>query len=174
MTFFELSKKIWQTVLMICVGLILADATSAQKQKRDHLTEQEVDQVREAQEIDKRIEVFLKAADRRILVLTDPNATQKKKEEEIWGPLPTGTKAELLADYKRILEEAEEKLDDFFNRDPKNDLLKKALQKFKQGANKQIPQLRALASQMTEKKDQRALEEAIEEAETVTKADISN
>ncbi len=174
MAFIKLSKILLQMTLLACLGLVWNGPVSAHSQKRDHLSEQEADQVREAQEIDRRIEVFLKAADRRILVLTDPNATQKKKEEEIWGPLPTGTKAELLTDYKRILEEAEEKLDDLFSRDPKNDLLKKALQKFKQGANKQIPQLRALASQMTEKKDQRALEEAIEEAETVTKADISN
>jgi len=174
MRFFRLSKVLLQMALMICFGLICFSAAYAQSQRRDHLSEQESDLVREAQEIDRRIAVFVKAADRRILVLTDPNATQKKKEEETWGPLPTGTKAELLTDYRRILEEAEEKLDDLFSRDPKNDLLKKALHKFKEAANKQIPQLRALAPQMTERKDQRALEEAIEEAETVTKADVSN
>jgi hypothetical protein len=103
-------------------------------------------------------------------LLTTPNATQKKKEEEEWGPLPTGTKLELLTDYKRILEEAEEKMDDAYQRDGKADFLKKALTKFKDAANRQIPQLRALAPQMTDKKEQRALEEAIEEAETVTKA----
>ena len=171
MTFFKLSK-----VLLLAVGVVvlLAMGVSAQSKKRDHLTEQEVDLVRDVQQIDQRIEVFIKAADRRILVLTTPNATQKKKEEETWGPLPTGTKLELLTDYKKILEEAEEKLDDFFSREPKSDLLKKALQKFKQAANKQIIQLRALAAQLTDKKEQRALAEAIEEAETVTKADLTN
>lgn len=160
--------------VVIAAVLLIPSAGLAKSQKRDHLTEQEVDQVREAQEIDKRIEVFIKAADRRILVLTDPNATQKKKEEETWGPLPTGTKVQLLSDYKRILEEGEEKLDDFFQREPKSDLLRKSLKKFKDAAIKQIPQLRALASKMTDKKEQRALEEAIEEAETVTKADVNN
>jgi len=174
MTFFKLTKVLLQSVLVVCVGLLWVNEASAQSKTRDHLTEQEVEQVRDVQQIDLRIEVFIKAADRRILVLTNPNATQKKKEEETWGPLPTGTKAELLGDYKKILEEGEEKLDDFFEREPKNDLLKKALRKFKDAANRQIPQLRALASQMTDKKDQRALAEAIEEAETVTKADISN
>ena len=171
MTFFKLSK-----VLLLAVGVVvlLAMGVSAQSKKRDHLTEQEVDLVRDVQQIDQRIEVVIKAADRRILVLTTPNATQKKKEEETWGPLPTGTKLELLTDYKKILEEAEEKLDDFFSREPKSDLLKKALQKFKQAANKQIIQLRALAAQLTDKKEQRALAEAIEEAETVTKADLTN
>jgi hypothetical protein len=150
--------------------LLLSSFAVAQTQKRDHLTEQEADQVRENQEIDKRIETFIKIADRRILVLTTPNATQKKKEEEVWGPLPTGTKAELLIDYKHILEEAEEKMDDAFQRAANDPAFKKALAKFKDAANKQIPQLRALAPQMKDKKQQNALEEAIEEAETVTKA----
>ena len=170
MMLFKFSKML---LLMLCVGLLAMVGLAQRKSTRDHLTEQEVDQVRDVQQIDLRIEVFIKAADRRILVLTNPNATQKKKEEETWGPLPSGSKAELLTDYKKILEEGEEKLDDFFEREPKSDLLKKALRKFKDAANRQIPQLRAMASQMTEKADQRALAEAIEEAETVTKADIN-
>ena len=36
------------------------------------------------------------------------------------------------------------------------------------------PALRAMAAQLSDKKDQRALAEAIEEAETVTKADTRN
>lgn len=170
MTIFKFSRML---ILLSFVGLLAIVASAQKKSTRDHLTEQEVDQVRDVQQIDLRIEVFIKAADRRILVLTNPNATQKKKEEETWGPLPTGTKAELLGDYKKILEEGEEKMDDFFEREPKSDLLKKALRKFKDAANRQIPQLRALAAQLTEKADQRALAEAIEEAETVTKADIN-
>jgi hypothetical protein len=153
--------------LMIMLGLSIGVA--AQSQKRDHLTEQEVDLVRENQELDRRIEVFIKAADRRLLALTTPNAVQKKKEEEVWGPLPAGTKLELLTDYKKILEEAEEKLEDAYTQGSKNDLLSKALKKFKDAAIRQIAELRKLAPQMTDKKEQRALEEAIAEAETVTK-----
>ncbi|MDQ3009598.1 MAG: hypothetical protein M3X11_02690 [Acidobacteriota bacterium] len=169
-----MNSSVWINVVrcaaaVVCAGLLMAGG-GAQSKKRDHLTEQEVDQVRENQEIDKRIEVFIKACDRRILVLTTPNTTQKKKEEEVWGPLPTGSKAELLIDYKRILEEVEEKMDDAFAHDPNAAPFKKALSKLKEAANKQIPQLRALASQMKDKKEQNALEEAIEEAETITKA----
>jgi hypothetical protein len=49
-------------------------------------------------------------------------------------------------------------------------LLPKALSKFKEAANQHIPQLRALEPQLKEKREQRALAEAIEEAEIVTKA----
>jgi hypothetical protein len=173
-----ISHKLRRSILnaLLYSALILLPAgfeggvVSAQTQKRDHLTEKEDELVREFQEIDKRIEIFVKAADRRILVLTNPNATQKKREEENWGPLPTGGKLELLQDYKRILEEAEEKMDDALNRDSKSPALDKALSKFKEGVLRQIPQLRALASQLTDKREQRALAEAIEEAETVSRA----
>ena len=155
---------------LILICFTLATAGAQKIQKRDHLTEKEDELVREFQEIDKRIEIYVKAADRRIMVLANPTATQKKREEGDWGPLPTGTKLELLQDYKHILEEAEDKLDDLLNRDTKPPGLEKALSKFKEGATRQIPQLRALASHLTEKSEQRALAEAIEEAETVTKA----
>jgi hypothetical protein len=88
----------------IIVSGVLFGSSFARAQKRDHLNEQEIELIRDFQEIDKRIEIFVKAAERRLLVLANPNATQKKKEEEIWGPLPTGTKLELLTDYKRNLE----------------------------------------------------------------------
>jgi hypothetical protein len=162
---------------MLCLALVSSSvlfiSAQAQTQKRDHLTEEEADLVREFQEIDKRIEVFIKAAERRLLVLANPNATQKKKGEETWGPLPQGTKLELLQDYKHILEEAEEKLDDWHSRGTKDKLLPKALNKFKEAATRHIPQLRALTPQLTDKREQRALAEAIEEAEIVTQASMN-
>lgn len=138
-------------------------------QQRDHLTEKEVDWVREVQVIDKRIEVFIKAAERRLLVLVNPDFKQTKKEEEKWGPIPAGTKAELLEDYKRILEEAEEKLDDAYDR--KDALVPKALAKLKDAARKHLEQLRPLEAKLSERRELKALSEAIEEAETVTKGE---
>ena len=155
---------------MIAMVLLLAPLSRAQE--RDHLTEKEVDLVRETQIIDARIDVFIKAADRRILVLTTPNATQKKKEEEMWGPLPTGSRAELLIDFRRILSEAMEKLDDSAERNRSNPLLSKALDKLKAAATRQIVALKALAPQMTEKREQRALLEAIDEADVASKGSL--
>ncbi len=157
---------VWSFIFAL---VILADSVNAQK--RDHLTEKEVDWIREVQVIDKRIEIFVKAADRRLLVLINPDAKQTKKEDEKWGPLPTGTKAELLEDYKRILEEAEEKLDDAYEREHKNETLTKALAKIKDAAKRHLEQLRTLEPQMKERREQKALAEAIEEAETVTKGE---
>ena len=171
----KISHSIFRVFCLVVIATIFQCALcSAQSQKRDHLTEQEADLVRDNQEIDKRVGIFAKAAERRLLALANPNATQNKKEEETWGPLPTGSKLELLQDYKRILEEAEEKLDDWYNRGGggKDNPLQKALSKIKEAVTRHIPQLRALAPQMTDKREQRALAEAIEEAETVTKASM--
>jgi hypothetical protein len=159
---------------LLCGGVLLISGASAQTAKRDHLTEKEVDLIREWQEIDKRIEIFVKAADRRLLLLQNPEATQTKKEEENWGPLPTGTKLELLTDYKRLLEEAIEKLEDAFERNGKDPKIPKALSKFKEAATRHLSPLRGLADKLTARPEQRALAEAIEEAETATKGSMHN
>jgi hypothetical protein len=152
-------------------ALLLSCPIQAQKQQRDHLTEMEGDLIRETAPIlDQRIEVFIKAADRRLLVLTNPNATQKKKEEEKWGPLPQGSQFELITDIKNLLSEAMEKLDDANER--KDPLLGKALNKFKEAAVRQIAEMKALAPKITEAKAQRALLEAIAEAEVASKGSI--
>src|ERR1044072_3228132 len=93
-------------LLLFVLPLLFAQTVNAQ---RDHLTPQEVDLVKEAQILDKRIEVFVKAADRRLMVLTgtqSANAKQLKKDSELWGELPTGSHADLLGDIAGILDEA--------------------------------------------------------------------
>src|SRR3982750_4811338 len=95
--------RIALTLLLVLVGpgLIVA-------QTRDHLTPQEVDLVKEAQALDKRIDVFIKAAERRLIVINNSaaaNAKVLKKDSERWGELPTGSRAELVGDIARIFDE---------------------------------------------------------------------
>src|ERR1700750_2109428 len=96
--------------VLLCVGAMLF-TPAAVAQTRDHLTPQEVDLVKEAQVLDKRIEIFIKAADRRIIVLKGgtaaaANTKQAKKDAERWGELPTGSRAELISDIAQIFDEA--------------------------------------------------------------------
>ena len=96
---------------------------AAAQQSRDHLTQQEVDLVKEAQVLDKRIEVFIKAAERRLMVINGSaagDAKQLKKDSERWGELPTGSRAELVTDIARILDEAITNIDDVSSRDERN------------------------------------------------------
>src|SRR5437762_11995034 len=100
------------SIPFLTVGLIFTLCTTHEMrafQARDHLTEQEVEIVKDTQILDKRIDVFIKAADRRMLVLSGAAATtdttngkQLKKDAELWGPLPTGNRAQLIGDIARI------------------------------------------------------------------------
>lgn len=139
------------TLLFICTILF---AHTANAQKRDHLTPQEVDLVKEAQALDKRIDVFIKASERRLLVInggagtpTSAQAKQLKKDAEKWGELPTGTRAELVTDIARILDEAITNIDDVSARDERNPLIPKALRKLAQAVTSMNGQLKPLSVQ---------------------------
>lgn len=137
--------------LFLLLGLI-SFAQTANAQTRDHLTPQEVDLVKEAQMLDKRIDVFIKAADRRVLVLNGgaasanvANAKQLKKDAERWGELPTGSRAELVSDIARILDEAITNIDDVSARDERNPLIAKSLRKLAQAVNTIMEQIKPLS-----------------------------
>lgn len=157
--------------LLLVIPLSVSSGRGLQ-QMRDHLTEEEADRVREAQILDLRMDVFIFAADRRLLVLNNPNAVQKKKEEETWGPLPKGTRLELITDIKKIYAEAMEKIDDASERSKSDPILVKALDKLKKAAIRQIAEMKALQPTLTEKREINALLEAIEEAEVASKGSL--
>lgn len=141
--------------------------------KRDHLTEMEVEQVREAQILDKRIEVFIKAAERRLLVLTDPNAAASKqvqKDMEKWGELPKGTRAELISDLALILDEAITNIDDVATRDAENHLLPKALRLLAAASTRFIAQLMPMRTQAKSDAEREEVEHALENAQSIVDA----
>jgi len=136
--------------VLLFLGAMLF-APSAIAQQRDHLTPQEVDLVKEAQILDKRIDVFIKAADRRVFVLkggtaaTVPNTKQMKKDAEKWGELPTGSRAELVSDIARILDEAITNIDDVSQRDERNPLIAKSLRKLATAVNTIMTDLKPMS-----------------------------
>ena len=81
-------------------------------QQRDYLTEQEVELVRDAQDIDTRIDVLTGAIDRRFAVLKVGTVSAKQaKDSDKWGPAPTGTKLQLLDDVRKLLQKAIDDID---------------------------------------------------------------
>lgn len=154
--------------LVLACGL-LARAAS----KRDHLTALEADQVRAAQILDKRVEVFIKVAERRLLALSDPNAAANKqvqKDAEKWGELPKGTRAELFNDLAKILDEAITNIDDVAARDSNNRLLPKALRRLAAASTRFIGQLTPMRAQAKDETEREALEHALENAQSVIEA----
>jgi hypothetical protein len=130
-------------------------------QTRDHLTEQETELVRFHQELDKRMEIFIKAIDRRFAIINGvkPPTTKKLvKDEPEWGDVPKGTRPELLGDISGILDEAITNIDDVSRRDEKNPLISRSLRKLTASANGYATQIIALRNQAKDPDELAALD----------------
>jgi Xaa-Pro aminopeptidase len=157
--------------------LLAASAYSAAAQTRDHLTPQEVDLIKDAQALNLRTNVFIKAAERRMALVTGTvastaasNSKQAKKDAELWGEVPKGTRAELIGDVAKILDEAITNIDDVSMHDEKSPLLPKALRKLAASATQIIDQLTPLRSQAKSEEEIANMEQAVENAQSIIAA----
>jgi len=157
----------------VVLAFVSSVGVSAFQASREHLSEQEVELVKEAQMLDKRIGVFIKAADRRVQVITGietTNPKQLKKDSELWGPLPTGTRAELISDISRIFDEAITNIDDVSLRDEKNPLVAVALRNLAAAATRIVGQLKPLAEQAKSDLEASSFDQLVENAESILQA----
>jgi hypothetical protein len=157
------------------LGLFLSCCLSAaaySPQARDYLTPKEVDLVKDAQELDKRIDVFIKAANRRLVVIKglDTNTKELKKDAEFWGDLPTGTRSQLVGDIARILDSAIDNIDDVSYRDEKNPALPRVLRKLAGAASNISEQLKPLQVGAADPAEVRNFDELMDNAETIVQA----
>ena len=98
--------------------VLCALQTAVNAQRRDFVSDQEADLIREYQEVDRRIDVLMKFVDRRLAAagIAGHNWTPPK-DPELWGEEPKGTRLELLYDAKRILQKAVDDIDDIASRE---------------------------------------------------------
>jgi hypothetical protein len=98
-------------VLAPFIGCLLSAEASAQR--RDYMTDAEIELVRDAQDIDLRIDVLIKMVDRRFAVLNANvgGAIIPNKETSKWGSAPTGTRMEILDDIRKLLDKAVDDVD---------------------------------------------------------------
>lgn len=165
-------KKIFY-YLLASLGLLVAIATPSLAQSRDHLTPKEVELVQDTQLLDKRIEVFIRAIERRLMVMNraeGANIKQLKKEAEIWGDLPKGTRADLLGDISGILDEAITNIDDASTHDEKNPLVAKAVRRLAAEATQLRDQLSPLKEQAKSEEELASLEHLLENGQTIIDA----
>ncbi|HWN08555.1 MAG TPA: hypothetical protein VNO50_04665 [Pyrinomonadaceae bacterium] len=142
-------------------------------QARDYFTPQEEELVREAQILDKRIDVFIKAVERRLLVLNGGAAAaekQLKKDAEKWGELPTGTRAELMVDIARIFDAGISNIDDVNAKDETNPLVPKALRKLAAAATQTVERLRPLQAQTKDDAETMGFEQLVRHADEIVEA----
>jgi hypothetical protein len=171
---------LFQFGIAVIVGLASA-AVSAQF--RDYFTDDEVEMVREAQFIDRRMDVLIHCIDRRWAVLKVAGApVVSEKDKDNWGPMPTGTHTELLGDIKQILQKAIDDIDNLAERpdsaplplDPKekpkkkDDLFPKAVRKLAAAAERYKPLLQKELDVTKEKREVGILQDAVEMCDEIT------
>ncbi len=167
----QMARLVLQSAIVAASLMLLT--TAAPAQNRDHLTEQETDLVRYYQELDKRIDVFIKAMDRRFAIINgaaQPSTKKLMKDEPDWGDLPKGTRSQLLGDIAAILDEAITNLDDVSRRDAKNPLISRSLRKLTAAAKGYLNQLAALKSKATDPDEVAAIERVADNANQVIEA----
>ncbi len=105
-------------LIILAIAVLFLGSVPTIAQNRDFLTDEEIEIVRDAQEIDRRIDVLIRAADRRFALLNIDVAFEKagKKESDAWGPAPKGERIELLFDIKRLLQKAIDDIDNISER----------------------------------------------------------
>ena len=146
----------------------------------DYLNEQEINRVREAQEIDKRVAVLLRIAERRLNAILGTPASQtttaqkdkkeKKKDKKgedqddsnDYGPEPTGTTEELLRNYNSVMTELLDKIDDAYEKKKPDPKLSSAVDKLYAAAQSHLKRLDQVRSKIDSISEQTVLEKALE------------
>lgn len=170
------SKRTRRTLVLILHTVVVAgfllllSAVTTSAQKRDFLTEPEGELVRFHQELDGRIEVLIKAIDRRFAIINgtaQPKSKKSASDEPEWGDVPKGTRAELLSDIAGILDAAIENIDDVSRRDEKNPLISRSLRKLTSATNGFLTKLAALKNQTKDVDEIAAIERVADYANQI-------
>jgi hypothetical protein len=152
--------------------------------QRDYLTEAEIELIRDAQQIDERVDVLIHAIDRRFGVL-QIEVGGSKKENKDWGELPKGTRRELLYDIKKLLQKAIDDIDNLSerpdsivvnpeekNKKPKGfaELFPKAVRKLDTAARRYQPALKAALAATKDPVEQGSLIDSLEMCDQINAA----
>src|SRR5258708_30808046 len=111
-----------QFLLFLTLVFLFGAGSWVDAQRRDYLTDDEIEIVRDAQQIDQRVAVLAHAVDRRFgalgLATGEPTEKKDKKEKDSdkWGAVPAGTRLELLDDVRRIIQKAVDDIDNLASR----------------------------------------------------------
>lgn len=162
-------KRAASLLLALCACLSVAATAAAQR--REHLTPEEIELVRDNQELDARTKVFIAAAERRLLAVTNPAEAAKNapKEKEKWGEV-RGTRTQLFYDISKILDEAVVNVDDVAEHNPESPLLRKSLYMLAEATTRMLPQLTKLREGVEGGAEADQLDRALETARDITDA----
>jgi hypothetical protein len=127
--------------------------------QRESLTPEEVELVRDNQELDKRTAIFVKAVERRLVAITGQQPTPAKP-----------SKKDKLDEIARILDEAITNIDDASLHNEKSPLIPKALRHLAAACTRMLPQLTSMRASSQEEAERQWLEKGIESMEEIIAA----
>ena len=131
-------------------GLLAALTPAASAFKKEFLTPEEIEKVQLAREIDKRVEVYLEAAELRLKTAQD---RLNGKESEPEDPLEFFSVEEMLDGYYRIFDSIMFNLDDAFQKPGIDEgKVKKALENLKKKTERNLEELEIIR-QIAEEKE---------------------
>ncbi len=163
----NLKNRFRLKIIFTLGAILLLSVTSIFGQSADHLTDEEIELIRFNQEIDKRMEVYLKAIERRFMVINGAQPLTEKERENLekdvgkWGELPKGSSSKMLSDIENILDEAIDKIDDVASRDLKSDLFRNGVHTLADGVKPIIQRLVAILDKTRNPRDRAVISSAI-------------
>ena len=157
------------TAAVLCL-LLASGALASQFKRREYMTAQEIEMVRDAQQLDSRIGVFVKLAERRLLAINGVPAKLSPKDLETWGELPKGSRADYLSDFAGLLDEAIENIDDTASRTPESPQLGKSVKKLAEAARRFLAQLMPLRDSTPDGPERESLERALDNLEQIVES----
>ena len=170
-------------VVAIALMILPYFAASAHAQRRDYMTEAEIELVRDSQEIDKRIDVLTKMIDRRFTALGIEAGGLKPgaKEQKAWGEAPTGTRSQLIADIRQLLQKSVDDIDDVAEHNQNTHAANKtegplfpvAVRSLAASANRYKPLLNAELPKTTDERDKGMILNAIELCDSIIESVVN-
>ena len=164
-------RNLFSVLVFLFIGYCLPLAASAQR--LDNVTDDEDTMIRQATEVDDRMNVYVHIIDRRFLALTDAAAAQSKqaqKDFEKYGKLRTGDALKLQSDIARTLAEAVGKIDDVAERDQKNPLFPKAVRILTKACERWEPQLKISFDKAADDGEKAAISNSMDQCNDVIEA----
>lgn len=173
MKYFPRSAFFLLTIVSVFVSI-------AEGQRRDFVSDEEAELIREHQEIDMRIEVITKFIDRRLAAAGIPGHTWSapSKNSEKWGAEPKGNRTELLSDVRRLLQKSIDDVDDIASRstaaiegnETGGKLFPKAVRNLAAAATRYRPILAAELSKSPNQTERGLLQQSIEFCDQIIEA----
>lgn len=162
-------------VLLIAVIVVLSATANAQR--RDYMSDEEIELIRDAQDIDLRIDTLSTMIDRRFTALgiDAGGARIKPKNADKWGPEPTGTRLQLFHDIRLLLQKAADDIDDIAGRNEisqaqnkmEGKLFPKAVRSLAASAARYLPLLETAGSKSEDRMESGVLAKSIELCEQI-------